>query len=292
MVQEYLNYLRFEKNRSEQTVKSYGEDLKAFQGFFENLDTQLSWGSVDSDVIRDWMESMMDRGNNATSINRRLSALRSFYRYALRRGYVECDPTLRISGPKKSKPLPQFLKDAEMTALLDSSAWHSTFEEISIRAILTTFYDTGMRLSELVGLNVESVDFVNRQFKVLGKRNKHRLIPFGEELYGVLIEYDQRRTTEVGRITDAFFVNTEGVRMNSDHVRYEVKKYLSRVCTLKKRSPHVLRHTFATSMLNHGAGLESVQKLLGHESLSTTEIYTHTTFEQLKREYSKAHPRA
>lgn len=292
MIEEFLDYLRFEKNRSKLTIKSYGEDLKSFETYFQNLETRLSWESIDSDVVRGWMESMMDRGNNATSINRRLSALRSLYRFALSRRKVSYNPTSRINGPKKSKPLPVFLKDSEMNKLLDSEQERTLFKEISVHTILMVFYETGMRLSELVGLNDESVDLLNRQFKVFGKRNKQRLIPFGEELYQTLVNYIEQRNEQVERRSTAFFVTIEGCRVKHDQVRYEVKKSLAKVSTLKKRTPHVLRHTFATSMLNHGAGLESVRQLLGHESLRTTEVYTHTTFEQLKQVYEKAHPRA
>jgi integrase/recombinase XerC len=292
MIEEFLNYLQYEQNRSELTVKSYAEDLKAFEAYFKNLDSHLSWESVDSDVIRDWMESMMDKGNTATSINRRLSALRSLYRFALSRSLVDKDPAHGIKSPKKSKPLPQFLKESEMNELLDGAYWGTTYKEVRARTIILCFYETGMRLAELIGLNDEAVDFVNHQLKVTGKRNKQRVIPFGEELERALKGYVEQRNHDVERHCEAFFVTKEGERMNRNKVRYEVKKYLSKVCTLKKRTPHVLRHTFATAMLNHAAGLESVKKLLGHESLSTTEIYTHTTFEQLKRVYKNAHPRA
>jgi integrase/recombinase XerC len=238
------------------------------------------------------MESMMDKGNNATSVNRRLSALRSFYRFALSHHLVDKDPVHEIVGPKKLKPLPQFLKESEMDRLLEPDMWNSSYESVRARTIIITFYETGIRLSELIGLDDSSVDFENYQLKVTGKRNKQRIIPFGDELYEALADYINLRNEKIDRLSDALFLTSKGRRMTSNQVREEVKINLSKVCTLKKRSPHVLRHTFATAMLNHQAGLESVKKLLGHESLSTTEIYTHTTFEQLKREYANAHPRA
>ena len=292
MINEFLNYLKFERNRSDLTIKNYGEDLRAFKEFYGNLDSRLSWKSVDSDVIRDWMESMMDKGNNATSINRRLSALRSFYRFALARKLVDKDPVHGVTGPKKGRPLPQFLKENEMDRLLDAGSWTEGFEDVRDRTIIMTFYETGIRLSELIGLDDCMVDFSNRQLKVTGKRNKQRVIPFGEELLATLCDYMKCRDKEVNLQSDALFVTAKGQRMTTSQVREAVKKNLSKVCTLKKRTPHVLRHTFATAMLNNKAGIESVKKLLGHESLSTTEIYTHTTFEQLKREYYSAHPRA
>lgn len=292
MINEFLNYLKFERNRSDLTIKNYGEDLRAFKEFYGNLDSRLSWKSVDSDIIRDWMESMMDKGNNATSINRRLSALRSFYRFALTRKLVDKDPVHGVTGPKKGRPLPQFLKENEMDRLLDAESWTESFEDVRDRTIIMTFYETGIRLSELTGLDDSMVDFSNRQLKVTGKRNKQRVIPFGEELLATLRDYMKCRDKEVDLQSEALFVTAKGQRMTSSQVREGVRKNLSKVCTLKKRTPHVLRHTFATAMLNNKAGIESVKKLLGHESLSTTEIYTHTTFEQLKREYYSAHPRA
>jgi integrase/recombinase xerD len=292
MINEFLNYLKFERNRSDLTIKNYGEDLRAFKEFYGNLEGCHSWKSVDSDIIRDWMESMMDKGNNATSINRRLSALRSFYRFALARKLVDKDPVHGVTGPKKGRPLPQFLKENEMDRLLDAGSWTEGFEDVRDRTIIMTFYETGIRLSELIGLDDCMVDFSNRQLKVTGKRNKQRVIPFGEELLATLCDYMKCRDKEVNLQSDALFVTAKGQRMTTSQVREAVKKNLSKVCTLKKRTPHVLRHTFATAMLNNKAGIESVKKLLGHESLSTTEIYTHTTFEQLKREYYSAHPRA
>ena len=292
MINEFLNYLKFERNRSDLTIKNYGEDLRAFKEFYGNLEGCHSWKSVDSDIIRDWMESMMDKGNNATSINRRLGALRSFYRFALARKLVDKDPVHGVTGPKKGRPLPQFLKENEMDRLLDADSWTESFEDVRDRMVIMTFYETGIRLSELIGLDDSMVDFSNRQLKVTGKRNKQRVIPFGEELLAMLRDYMKCRDREVNLQSEALFVTAKGQRMTTNQVREAVKRNLSKVCTLKKRTPHVLRHTFATAMLNNKAGIESVKKLLGHESLSTTEIYTHTTFEQLKREYYSAHPRA
>lgn len=293
MVREFLKYLRYELNRSQLTVKGYGDDLQSFQTFFKNMDERLSWKTVDSDIIRAWMESMMDKGNSPASINRRLSALRTFYRFALSRHLVDKDPAHGIVGPKGRKALPQFLRESEMDSLLDQQL-EKPEEYINVRArtIILTFYTTGIRLAELIGLDDASVDFLNGQLKVTGKRNKERVIPFGEELKVELENYIRLRDRTIPVRTSALFLTTKGERMNRNQVRYEVQKHLSTVCTLKKRTPHVLRHTFATAMLNHEAGLESVRKLLGHESLSTTEIYTHTTFEQLKRVYANAHPRA
>ncbi len=292
IVEKFLDYLRFERNRSAMTVHSYRADLEAFEAYFKNLDLYLSWDNVDEDVIRGWIEEMMDRGNLASSVNRRLSALRSLYKYALSRNLVPRDPAHSLHGPKCGKPLPQFLREEEMNRLFDDMEWGTDFINVRTRTLLLVLYETGLRRSELVGLDDASVDFDNRQIRVIGKRNKERVVPFGEELAAALRRYVTLRDANVTRTGKAFFVEPDGGRISGSHVYRDVKKALSCVCTLKKRSPHVLRHSFATAMLNNGADLESVQKLLGHEKLSTTEIYTHTTFEQLKQIYSNAHPRA
>ena len=292
MLDEFLDYLRHELNRSEQTVNSYAHDLHEFEEYISSLDEPVSWESVDTDIIRNWVEYMMDKGNRATSANRRLSALRSLYRFALARHLVEKDPAYRVTGPKKDKPLPQFLKEKEMDELLDREQWGDDYDNVRARTIIMTFYETGMRLSELIGLDDGAINFVNREMKVLGKGNKERIIPFGDELDSTLREYIKVRNFNVERKTSALFLSDKGMRMKPATVRTIVQKALSRVCSLKKKSPHVLRHTFATAMLNHHAGIESLKRLLGHATVSTTEIYTHTTFEQLKRVYNEAHPRA
>ena len=292
MVNQFLAYLSYERNRSLATVSSYRKDLEAFQKFVQAQDSTLSWADVDADLVRDWMAEMMNEGQRATSINRRLSALRSFYRFALARNLVKSDPVQGVVGPKKDKPLPQFLKEKEMDELLQEDFWTDCYEDVRDRMIIMTFYETGIRLAELMNLCDGDVDFMSGQLKVTGKRNKQRLIPFGAELSQALQHYMGVRDAQVVRHSAALFLANGGQQMTADAIRYRVKKHLSLVSTLKKRTPHVLRHTFATAMLNHKAGIESVKKLLGHESLSTTEIYTHTTFEQLKREYLNAHPRA
>ena len=291
-VKDFLEYLRVERNSSRLTIKAYGDDLRDFECYFKSLDDGMSWESVDSDVIRGWMVEMMDKGNSAVSVNRRLCALRSFYRFGLSHNLITKDPTHGITGPKKKKPLPQFVRESEMDELLDEERWSNEYKDTLERTIILTFYSTGMRLSELTGLDYVNVDFSNSQIKVLGKRNKERIIPFGEELNEVLLRYVQERNKKVLSETKAFFLDEKGNRMTSSQVRYIVKKNLQKVCTLKKCTPHVLRHSFATAMLNHNAEIESLKKLLGHQSLETTEIYTHTTFEQLKKIYSSAHPRA
>ena len=292
MINQFLDYLRYERNASPQTVQTYEESLRAFESYLTFRDNGLSIDSVDTDLIRDWMESSMDKGNSASTINKNLSALRSFFRFALKRGLVKKDPAHAVTGPKKSKPLPQFLREGEMDRLLDGLEWDSSFNNVRARTILLLFYEAGLRRSELVGLNDKDVDFDAAQLKVTGKRNKQRIVPFGTELAEVLKKYQAIRQDKFGETDGALFLSDKGERISGEQVYQIVRKYLSMVTSLKKRSPHVLRHTFATAMLNNGAGLEAIKNLLGHESVSTTEIYTHTTFEQLKRIYKEAHPRA
>ena len=292
MIDQFLDYLRYERNASPQTVQTYEESLRAFDSYLTFRDNGLSIDSVDTDLIRDWMESLMDKGNSASTINKNLSALRSFYRFALKRGLVKKDPAHAVTGPKKSKPLPQFLREGEMDRLLDGLEWDSSFNNVRARTILILFYETGLRRSELVGLDDKDIDYDAAQLKVTGKRNKQRIVPFGAELAEQLNSYQAVRREKFGETCGAMFLSDKGERISGEQVYLIVRKYLSMVTSLKKRSPHVLRHTFATAMLNNGAGLESIKNLLGHASVSTTEIYTHTTFEQLKRIYKEAHPRA
>ena len=294
----FVDYLRFERNLSKKTIEAYQADLEAFKQFYENLNSEISWKTVDSDIIRDWEVNMMNNGNTASSVNRRLSALRSFYRFLLKRKMVTIDPAHNLRGPKKEKSLPYYIRESEMNKLLDGDQYFSDdFEGCRDKMIMLMFYSTGVRLSELVGLNLADVDLDQMQVKVTGKRNKQRIIPYGDEMGDAIRAYLDRRLSflvEKSREEEkAFFVDTRsGNRILPGRVQGLVKKYLSLVTTQRKRSPHVLRHSFATSMLNHHADLQSVKELLGHESLSTTEIYTHTSFEELKEMYKQAHPRA
>jgi integrase/recombinase XerC len=292
MINQFLNYLRYERSASSQTVQTYEESLREFESYISLRDSGLSLQAVDADLIRDWMESLMDKGNTASTINKKLSALRSFYRFSLKRGLVEKDPAHVVTGPKKSKPLPQFLREGEMDKLLDQLEWGNNYKDVRARTILLLLYEAGLRRSELIGLNDSNIDFNERQLKVTGKRNKQRIIPFGEELAEALSKYIAMRDEQFENSEGAVFLDDKGGRITGAQVYNIVRKNLSLVTSLKKRSPHVLRHSFATAMLNNGAGLESIKNLLGHESVSTTEIYTHTTFEQLKRVYKEAHPRA
>lgn len=290
-IAEFLSYLEFERNFSQYTIKSYRNDLEKFQDFLKGVEEEPDIDEADSDIIRNWIVALMDQGFTATTVNRKLSSLRTYYHFLIRKGTICVNPTQKVNGPKKSKPLPTFVKESDMDKLLDERA-DDSFEGIRDRLIICFFYETGIRLSELISLSDQDVDLQRMTIKVLGKRNKQRYIPFGENLKTEIINYLQVRDKTVIGGCDGFFVKKNGERLYQALVYKLVKRNLSKVVTLKKKSPHVLRHSFATSMLNNGADLESVKELLGHESLTTTEIYTHTTFEELKKVYKQAHPRA
>lgn len=292
LIESFLNYLKLERNYSDKTILSYGKDLEQFEKFLKKLDEKIKLETVDADLIRSWVINLMDEKMAASSVNRKLSSLRSFYRYLLRKGLVQVDPVQKVTGPKKKKPLPTFVKEEDMNKLLDEVPFGDDFEGVRDKLILEVFYVTGVRRSELVALNDADIDYSASTIKVTGKRNKQRLIPFGERLKGMLSTYQQLRDEMIPQRSEAFFVQKNGERVTAGLVYNMVKRDLSKVVTLKKRSPHVLRHSFATNMLNNRASLGAVKELLGHERLTTTEIYTHTTFEELKKEYEHAHPRA
>lgn len=292
LIKSFLDYLRYERNYSEKTVLAYSEDIKQLQEFAQEEYGRFNPLEVEAELIREWIVSLMDRGYTSTSVNRKLSSLRSFYKYLLRQGEVTKDPLCKITGPKNKKPLPVFLKESEMNKLLDETDFGEGFKGYRDRLIIEVFYATGIRLSELIGLDDKDVDFSASLLKVTGKRNKQRLIPFGDELRELMLGYINIRNEMIPERSEAFFVRENGERLYKNLVYNLVKRNLSKVVTLKKRSPHVLRHTFATMMLNNDAELGAVKELLGHESIATTEIYTHATFEELKKVYKQAHPRA
>lgn len=288
----FIEYLQFERNYSEGTVAYYKADILELQDFIKEKIGDLTPSEVDAELIREWIISLMDKGLQASTINRKLSSIRSYFKFLLRKGEVEADPLRKVVAPKKRKALPVFLKESEMDRVLDDTDFGEGFKGCRDRLIIEMFYVTGVRLAELIGLNDENVDFSLAQIKVTGKRNKQRLIPFGEELKNLMSEYVKLRNDEIPVRSNAFFVRENGERLSRSFVTNLVKRTLSKVVALKKRSPHVLRHTFATTMLNHDAKLVAIKELLGHESLATTEVYTHTTFEELKKVYNQAHPRA
>mgnify|MGYP000793057399 CR=1 FL=1 len=292
LTDSFLDYLLYERNYSEGTVRYYRTDILELQKFGEKLLGDLAPSDVGADLVREWIVSLMDKGYAPNTVNRKLSSVRTYYKYLLKKGLVAADPLRRVTGPKKKKPLPVFLREGEVDRLLDDVDFGERFEGYRDRLIIEMFYATGMRLSELIGLDDADIDFSASLIKVTGKRNKQRLIPFGDELRLSLLNYIKVRNEAVPDREKAFFVKQDGKRLYPMKVYNLVKRNLSKVVTLKKRSPHVLRHSFATSMLNNQAELGAVKELLGHESLTTTEIYTHTTFEELKKVYEQAHPRA
>lgn len=292
LTDSFLDYLRYERNYAVSTVECYRAAVLELQKFGEESLGDLTPSDVDAELVREWIASLMDKGCASTTVNRKLSSVRAYYRFLLRKGEVAVDPLQKITGPKKKKRLPTFLRENEMNRLLDDVDFGEGFEGCRDHMIIEMFYATGMRLSELIGLDDKDVDFSASLIKVTGKRNKQRLIPFDKELGQSMQEYVNVRNEAVPARSEAFFVRKNGKRLYCSIVSCLVKRNLSKVVTVKKKSPHVLRHTFATAMLNNGADLSSIKELLGHESLATTEIYTHTTFEELKKVYNQAHPRA
>jgi len=291
--ESFLKYLQYEKNYSVHTVISYRNDLTQFIEFVCGNEDDFSPENIDSVWVRRWMTNLMESGYSAFSVNRKLSSLKSFFRYLATNRTISANPLRNVKGPKVTKPLPSFVKDLDMTAVLTAFDGGESFEEVRDRAIIDVFYTTGMRCSELTGLSDGDIDFGACLIKVNGKRNKQRLIPFAENLKNSLKTYIEVRNKEVGSLDcKAFFVRPNGLALSHSIIYGIVHRHLSEIPNLAKRSPHVLRHTFATSMLNHGADLNSVKELLGHSSLSSTEVYTHNTFEELKKVYHKAHPRA
>jgi integrase/recombinase XerC len=293
LIEQFIQYLRYEKNYSTHTVLAYECDLTSFMEFaglqFGVSDPVL----MDSDMIRSWMVGLLESGESARTVNRKLSSLKSFWRFLTRQGQVSASPFKKVVAPKISKPLPVFLKEAEMDALLDEAGSQSDdFPQIRDMLILNLFYSTGMRLSELIGLTDAALDMEAGTLKVTGKRNKQRLIPFGPELKGQIRSYVEARDEQLDRNTDRLLVRNDGSPLYPQMVYRLVHRKLAEVGTLTKNSPHVLRHTFATTLLNRGAELNAVKELLGHASLSATEVYTHTTFAELKKVYKQAHPRA
>ena len=294
LINDFLDYLTHERAYSPHTVTSYGNDLREFDTYLKNTEDPIELSHADADLVRRWAMELMASGMKATSVNRKLSALRAFYKYLLKKGKIEVSPVQSIHGPKKKKPLPQFVREGDMERLLDETSAPATWQEARNRLIMQLFYETGIRLSELVGLDENDVDFGRKAIKVTGKRNKQRVIPVGDgllESLGAYMEMKERLCAD-DDCRLPLFVTDKGVRVYDKWVYRLVRGELSQVVTLKKRSPHVLRHTFATAMLNGDAELEAVKELMGHESVSTTQIYTHTTFEELKKAYKQAHPRA
>ena len=307
MIRRFLDYIAIEKRYSERTVKEYGDDLKAWCAFLGWELEEFDPSALDESDIKRWMIHMLDNGVSARSVKRRLSAVKSLYRFLLSTGVVRVNITSKVLMPKTDKPLPVFFKESEMLAFksrnvmpaydegMDKEEW---LEQMRDYLVVEMLYQTGMRRAELAGLKDDDVDLSAGQVRVFGKRKKERLVPFGEGLMKDLNEYLTVKREILGErgCFGIFLVrkkkNGIWVPLGAEGVYNIVRARMGDVSTLKKHSPHVLRHTFATTMLNNGADIRSIQTLLGHSSLAATQVYTHASFEQMKKVYEAAHPRS
>jgi integrase/recombinase XerC len=288
----FLNFLKYEKRYSAHTITAYENDLHQFILFGTNLVDDFSLEQVDYHLIRQWIISLMNEGSVSRTVNRKISTLKSFYRFLHREGLIATNPTDHVIMPKMAKKLPEFVQEKEINFLLDGQFFGTDFEGVRDRAILTFFYSSGIRLSELVNLRFADLNLDTQVVKVTGKRNKDRLIPFPVEMSQVLKVYIQMRNALFPDAGYILFLTSKGDPVYSKLIYRVVNKHLSLVTTIDKKSPHILRHSYATHLLNRGADLNAIKELLGHANLAATQVYTHTSFEQLKKVYKQAHPRA
>jgi integrase/recombinase XerC len=274
-------------------MESYERDIRQFSDYLQEVYHVNDARAVVDVMIRSWLAELMDQGLVPKTINRKISSLKSFFKFLMRQEYIHLNPTLKIQGPKQNKRLPSFIEERKMDMLLETET-DDDFEGVRNQLILELFYATGIRRAELIGLLISNVNLASQQIKVLGKRNKERIIPVSANLIQQFEVYFKWRDTIVDNGKDAgwVFLTKKGEKMYPKLVYRIVNTYLSTVSTQSKKSPHVLRHTFATHMLNNGADLNAVKELLGHASLSATQIYTHNTIEKLKKIYQQAHPKA
>lgn len=295
LIEKFLQYIKYEKAYSSHTFVSYQTDLENLRTFVENKKGRFDPTEIKVIDIREWIMKQMEDGLSSRSVNRRLSALRSFFKYLLANGYLKENPMCKIVAPKVSKRLPVFVREKQMDELLadfDKIDGEDDYEHQRDGMIIKLFYNLGVRVSELVGIKDKDIDFDRNVVLVTGKRNKQRLIPFGNSLKVAILAFRKTRDQEFENKDEFLVLSSKGCKMTRTQVYRVVNKCLSSVCTLSKKSPHVLRHSFATAMLNNGADLDAVKELLGHANLSATEVYTHTTFDRLKKIYKQAHPRA
>jgi integrase/recombinase XerC len=292
MMNEFLHYLQYEKNYSSHTVLSYHTDLLQFCDFLQLAPTQLDPKTIDSRQIQQWVLLLMSADLSARTLSRKISTLKSFWHFLLKRGYVTQNPTLKILLPKTKKPLPAFFKESEMNSILDNPFIPDSFKSMRDQLIINLFYQTGIREAELINIKDQDIDLTEGNLRVTGKRNKQRIIPIGENLINSVAHYITLRNKEVEMPENFLFVRKNGKKMYPKMVYLLVHNTMSDVSSLHKRSPHVLRHTFATEMLNGGADINAVKELLGHTSLAATQVYTHTSFKELHTIYKHAHPRA
>jgi integrase/recombinase XerC len=286
-IDKFINYLKIEKNVSNHTVINYTIDLKAFSEFLGEADID----SVDHLALRRFLAQLRGKNYSKRTIARKLASLRSFFKFLYREGHIKSNPITAISSPKLDKKLPKFLDAGKVTKLILCPDV-KTESGLRDRAILETLYSCGIRVSELVGLDMDDIDFISGVIKVLGKGRKERMVPIGDTALGAIRKYDEGKQKSRTNGKSAVFLNSRGGRLTDRSVRRVIDKYIKACSIGEKISPHSLRHSFATHLLDKGADLRSVQELLGHMNLSTTQIYTHVTMERLKNVYDKAHPRA
>jgi len=294
LINTFLSYLQFEKRASEHTVISYRIDLEQFWNYLQKAFPDSEWKEVDVITIRTWVISLMEEKISPRSINRKMSALKSFYKYHIKMGVFENNPVLQVHTPKMHQRLPHFVEEKDMEKLFAEELFENSFEGWRDRTVIELFYATGMRLSELRTLTFSDIDLYNSQVKVLGKRNKERILPFGDTFQIIFKNYVALYTENFDAPTqnNFVFVNVRGKLLAPKNIYNIVRKYLDMITTIEKRSPHIIRHTFATHLLNRGADLNTIKELLGHSSLAATQIYTHNSIEKLKSIYQQAHPRA
>jgi integrase/recombinase XerC len=293
MIDSFLKHLRYEKRVSPNTVLAYQNDLHQFHQFLEEIDSHTEVSFADYGIVRSWIVYLVESGIEASSVNRKIACLRTFYKFLQMQEVISKDPMMKIKVLKTKKKLPAFVKEGDMVNLLDNQTFAENFEGCRDRLMLELFYGTGMRLSELTHLKEKSINLRNRTIKVLGKRNKERVIPFSFSLVLIIEKYLAMRNREVElKQHGNLFVTADGKPCYPMMIYRTVKKYLGQFTSVEKRSPHVLRHTYATHLLNKGAELNAVKDLLGHSSLAATQVYTHNSMEKLKKVFEQAHPKA
>ena len=292
-VASFIQYIRYEKRFSPHTVKAYESDLAAFFEYQQVTYQAVDMAEINHSMIRSWLVSLMEAKITPRSVNRKISSLKTFCRFLLRKGTLKTNPMLKVLSPKTSKRLPVFVDKEKMDSLFSHVDFGEGHDAARDKALLELFYATGMRLSELVNLKESDIDFGNDTVKVLGKRNKERIIPITVAVKKSIRGYLSAKAGQDVKVpVPQLFVTSEGKKIYQKLVYRIVTKYLGQVTTLEKKSPHVLRHTFATHMLNNGADINSIKDILGHANLSATQVYTHNTVEKLKQVYKQAHPRA
>jgi integrase/recombinase XerC len=291
--ESFLQFLKIEKRYSPHTVRSYLKDLDQFDNYLRLQNQSGNPDDITSHDVRSWIVSLIGDGYSPSSIHRKISSLRVFYRFLRKEGLATGDPLDKVVLPKTAKRLPVFVEEKALDRLLDDCRFDDGFKGLKDRAIIEMLYFTGIRRAELTGLRKSDVDLRSATVRVTGKRNKQRIIPLIDHFAVKLNDYSRARDAEFPDLTSEwFFVDNRGNKLYDKYVYNTVRKYLAMVTTIEKKSPHVLRHTFATHMLNHGADLNSIKEFLGHANLSATQIYTHNSFEKLRRIYKQAHPRA